>query len=173
MAEVKERPILFSGEMVRAILSGAKTQNRFICKLPHQNPLGVWEPFYFGGPGGGVNSKGQEIAGQWTISHTRTGEIHGCPHGQIGMSMPRWASRITLEITDVRVERLSSISEEDALAEGVCADPCDHVRQSCEEIGCCGPTTRGAYRALWESINGKGSWDANPWVWAISFRVLP
>jgi hypothetical protein len=80
--------------------------------------------------------------------------------------MPRWASRLTLEVTGVRVERLQDISEEDALAEGM-------ERHLWEE------TMHGDthlqvldYRALWESINGPGSWDANPWVWAVSFKLL-
>lgn len=73
--------------------------------------------------------------------------------------MPRPASRITLEITSVRVERLNDISEEDARAEG-----CDW--KNTPHFG----NSRLAYRSLWESINGPGSWDANPWVWMIQFR---
>jgi hypothetical protein len=84
--------------------------------------------------------------------------------------MPRWASRITLEITEVRVERLQSISEEDAKAEGCepLAIEGDGIDLDSEGI----PTFTNGYRDLWDSINGKGSWDANPWVFAISFRVL-
>jgi hypothetical protein len=78
--------------------------------------------------------------------------------------MPRWASRITLEITDVRVERLQDISEEDAKAEGV--EPAT-LYLSDE----CGPYV-ASYSTLWEKINGKGSWEANPWVWAVSFRRI-
>ena len=72
--------------------------------------------------------------------------------------MPRWASRLTLEITGVRVERLKDISNEDCFAEGLPAD-----------------TTKGNrtwYGDLWEEINGKGSWDANPWVWVVSFKKI-
>lgn len=87
--------------------------------------------------------------------------------------MPRWASRIQLEIVSVRVERLNDCSEADALAEGIKAEPCDHVRLSCEEIGCCGPTARGMYAALWDQINGAGAWAANPWVWVIEFKQVP
>lgn len=72
--------------------------------------------------------------------------------------MPRIASRILLEITGVRVERLQDISEADALAEGVSAPAW------CETDG------RSLYRDLWEKINGDGSWDANPWVWVVEFR---
>ncbi|AOZ52666.1 hypothetical protein BKX93_01490 [Chromobacterium vaccinii] len=84
--------------------------------------------------------------------------------------MPRTASRILLEITDVRVEQLQDISEADAVAEGCVAEPCDHSRQSCEDIGCYGPTAAGAYHWLWNRLNGAGSWDANPWVWVIEFK---
>lgn len=90
--------------------------------------------------------------------------------------MPRWASRITLEITGVRVERLQDISEADAQAEGTTPipDPCDHVRLACADIGCSGPQPyRTGFRALWRDINGPASWDANPWVWVVEFRRLP
>ena len=76
-----------------------------------------------------------------------------------GIHMPRWASRITLEVTDVRVERLQDISEADAQAEGAYTDP------ACPAYD--------AYRDVWEQINGPGSWAANPWAWAIEFRGLP
>lgn len=85
--------------------------------------------------------------------------------------MPRWASRITLEITDVRVERLQDISEAGAKAEGV--DP-----QIMHATFGYGGTlndehqyARG-YRDLWNSINGEGSWALNPWVWCVSFRKV-
>lgn len=84
--------------------------------------------------------------------------------------MPRWASRITLEITDVRIERLQDISEADAAAEGARAIECDHVRHSCEEIGCFGDTHKAAFRGIWESTGGD--WNANPWVWVIEFKKL-
>jgi hypothetical protein len=89
--------------------------------------------------------------------------------------MPRWASRITLEVTEVRVQRLQDISEEDAQAEGAPRDhePCDHIRRSCEDIGCLGPTYRASFCELWDSINGdRTPWKSNPWVWAISFRMV-
>jgi hypothetical protein len=71
--------------------------------------------------------------------------------------MPRWASRITLEIVAVRVERLQDISEADAKAEG-----CEAVRL--------GRTAKSNYCILWESINSPGSWEKNPWVWVIEFK---
>jgi hypothetical protein len=82
---------------------------------------------------------------------------------------PRWSSRITLEIKSVRVERLIEISEEDAMAEGVVyRDSCWFATDDSKALPWM--TASGAYRELWESINGPGSWDANPWVWVIQFR---
>ncbi|HGM8370932.1 TPA: hypothetical protein ACKQBB_006790 [Pseudomonas aeruginosa] len=93
---------------------------------------------------------------------------------RLSIHMPRWACRILLEITAVRVERLQDISEEQALAEGVRGEPCDHARQACADIGCWGDTAKGAFGFLWESLNGEGSWAANPWVWVVEFkRVTP
>lgn len=81
--------------------------------------------------------------------------------------MPRWASRILLEIVSVRVEQLHECSEVDARAEGVTISD-DHKRGYC--AGESLPPTIRAYRDLWESINGAGSWAANPWVWVIEFK---
>jgi hypothetical protein len=81
--------------------------------------------------------------------------------------MPRCASRINLEITGVRVERLQSISERDSLAEGVTIEP-HHSWGYC--AGEFLPPAMRAYRDLWKSINAPGSWEANPWVWVIEFR---
>jgi hypothetical protein len=89
--------------------------------------------------------------------------------------MPRWASRITLEVTEVRVQRLQEISEKDAKAEGVPRDtePCDHIRHACADIGCMGPTYRSSFCELWGQINGeRAPWASNPWVWAITFKVI-
>ena len=74
--------------------------------------------------------------------------------------MPRWASRITLLVTDVRVQRLQDISEDDAFEEG--------VTRSATPLA----TSRAAFRDLWNSIHGPGAWDANPWVAAISFERM-
>jgi hypothetical protein len=76
--------------------------------------------------------------------------------------MPRWASRITLEITGVRVERLNEISGADCIAEGIIESDAPQYAFGLHD----------AYRDLWESINGPGSWDANPWVWVIEFAVV-
>lgn len=84
-----------------------------------------------------------------------------------GMHMPRWASRITLEVTGVRVERVQDISVADAIAEGVNIHP-DHHSKPPESIY----SPVQAYRDLWESINGPESWEANPWVWVVEFKRL-
>ena len=86
---------------------------------------------------------------------------------------PRWVSRITLTVTDVRVQRLHAISEEDSQAEGAYLDdsPCDHSRVTCEEIGCLGQTHKAGFCNIWSLINGTPSWLANPWVVAVTFSV--
>jgi hypothetical protein len=105
--------------------------------------------------------------------------VEGDPRWTPSIHCPRRASRILLEITDVRVERLHSISESDALAEGIRwseAGP-RHARIGLSHVDgaeCSFPTAVDAYRALWDDINGAGAWNANPWVWVITFRrVLP
>lgn len=82
--------------------------------------------------------------------------------------MPRWASRLTLTATDVRVQRLQDISEDDAMAEGVTEYPSGWW--SAQE-GDAAPTPKVAYALLWNHINGPGAWDANPWVVAVTFTV--
>lgn len=79
------------------------------------------------------------------------------PGKKSSLHMPRWASRITLEVTDVRVQRLQEISEEDAIAEGVTSG---------------GALALPLFEAIWKKINGPGSWAANPWVWAYTFRRI-
>lgn len=202
-----ERPMLFSGAMVRAILAGTKTQTRRVVKP--QPPSGHdWA-------GWCVASTHQADEGKATWAagfgpYLRDAHRVACPYGQPGdrlwvretfqrftddgetiykadpsgfeamnelkrneclearwrpaIHMPRWASRITLEITGVRVERLQDISEADAVAEG-CAGGHGAIP------GYNYAATPGEhYHWLWESINGAGSWDANPWVWVVEFR---
>jgi hypothetical protein len=91
--------------------------------------------------------------------------------------MPRWASRILLEIVSVRVERLQDISEADARAEGITPH---EVRQFAifgaseeERAAIYRDAAVGPYRGLWQQINGPGSWGANPWVWVVEFRRVP
>lgn len=90
--------------------------------------------------------------------------------------MPRWASRINLLITGVRVERLQDISEQDAMSEGIDAD-C--LAESQDHYDCIAdhnmtgrPTARGYFSNLWQSIYGEESWEANPWVWVINFERM-
>lgn len=120
---------------------------------------------------------------QFEADGARTGGWHGfdtppkvTEPGRLRASMhlPRWASRITLEITGVRVERLQDISAADAIAEGIrrVGDGFErfHVDPDAPQGQ---PFTRNpvlAYRGLWESINGADSWDANPYVWVVAFR---
>jgi hypothetical protein len=86
--------------------------------------------------------------------------------------MPRCASRITLEVTGVRVERLQSISEADAQAEGIPQHPINRWF-SAPGMNSSGTTARAAYALLWNSIHGPNSWDANPWVWVLEFTQVP
>lgn len=198
---MKERPILFNGAMVRAVLDGSKTQTRRIVKLPHENPLGQWEPSTVGGPEGGQTTSGATIPRQASIWHTRTGDNLMCPYGQPGdqlwvresyadagcrltyradlddgahCKVQKWTpsihmfradSRILLEIVSVRVERLSEISETNALAEGITYSQLPENPQDDQRA-------RTWYRGLWEQINGAGSWSANPWVWVVEFRKV-
>lgn len=180
---MKERPILFSGQMVRAILDGRKTQTRRLVK-PQPNDIA---------------DQYASVALVECLRFWQDGKDHHCPYGQPGdrlwvketfykgdgysyradeempksarklgckwkpsIFMPRSASRITLEVVSVRVERLQDISATDALAEG-CSDS--------------GMMDRGVdivsdYARLWESINGDGSWAKNPWIWVIEFKRL-
>ncbi|ENZ7751176.1 hypothetical protein U4L13_07675 [Klebsiella pneumoniae] len=87
--------------------------------------------------------------------------------------MPRWASRILLEITNVRVERLNGISEEDARAEGIIDGGCLNCGEP-EPCGCANPEpdATDAFAYLWQSIYGQENWNANPWVWVISFKRI-
>lgn len=225
---MKERPILFNGDMVRAILDGRKTQTRRAVKLPIKCPdtgcelagcelagspfdvtdrtcpygqpgdrLWVRESFYAWGHYG--NQYKHEGRSGETRKHffdrtqmadkkplypaTDSGKIDrnmcvcsGNANNVTGywlrpsIHMPRWASRITLEIVSVRVERLNEISKQDAIAEGI---------QKAWQYADCYYTPSGdfacsqvAFQRLWESINGAGSWQQNPWVWVVEFKMV-
>jgi hypothetical protein len=98
------------------------------------------------------------------------------PHAKFWPSihMPREFSRLTLAVTNVQVERLQDISEEDAIAEGVEVASTDPDWPGYRDYGndkVMNPTARGSYRTLWDHINGAGAWDANPWVVAYTFSV--
>lgn len=196
---MKERPIIFSGPLIPAILEGRKTQTRRAVKHPFRTSLYIGRSDDYGH--GGFHFANAPLS-QYTHPDFES-VVLNCPYGKIGdrlwvreawgqmqpcrddpvfwradysakerreqmlpkwrpsIHMPRWASRITLEITDVRVERVQDISEDDALAEGV------PFSFGLMPRGC-----RGAFQALWDSINAKRGfgWGTNPWVWALTFR---
>lgn len=227
---MKERPILFNGDMVRAILAGRKTQTRRVVK-----PEGAVHitPFV-----GSDNKRTGEYG--WHSSEYLISKHIFCPYGQPGdrlwvrerckyedifykgndlregcfrarieyyadnsiierdvdvehwscacemntdkwhpsIHMPRWASRITLEVTDVRVQRLQEISEEDALAEGVETvgrDPDGAVLYRDYFSDDYAWSAGESFISLWHTLHGfKGpnAWSFNPWVWAMSFKVV-
>ena len=116
--------------------------------------------------------------GLWSIPddadwkpHTKDHKFEGAWRPSI--HMPRWASRILLEITSVRVERLNAISEEDARAEGIIDGGCLNCGEP-EPCGCANPEpdATDAFAYLWQSIYGQESWNANPWVWVIEFKSI-
>lgn len=231
---MKERPILFSAPMVRAILEGRKTQTRRVVRKqfgPDAEPAEVaatspegwqitghsglwWDDAGaciddaircpYGQPGDRLwvreafrTEEGYDrikpsrlpVAGQgetlavpfWYDAGLSGGPYSKYPEGlrpgkyRPGMFMPRAASRILLEVTGIRVERIADISEADAAAEGLYNDG---------DVPFNGPwfidqhDTQGysmatdCYCALWEQINGAGSWFENPWVWVIEFRQV-
>ena len=195
---MKERPILFSAPMVRAILDGTKTQTRRVVKgfaLELLQPDN-FTPEYVALPENDLSPVGLPGDRLWVRetfvhepadycweasvsipcrpAHTvyradsdPTGKANGAGWTP-SIHMPRALSRITLEITGVRVERLQSISDTDAIAEGVkpTSDGAFHI----EEDRYRAPDPAECYARLWESINGAGTWAANPWVWVIEFK---
>ena len=249
----KEKPILFSGPMVKALLEGRKTQTRRIMKskwfelsyeIGHLRYT-EYDPLKYHPKD--AESIGRHKAGSGPFdpknAESQRHAASFCPYGEIGtmlwvketfmheeatyceeasvsipaipantiyradipnseagegwcpsIFMPRKLSRITLEITDIHVERLKDISEEDAIAEGIISHtfegsvPGDYwknyqfktsnpkrgvVLSDVEHrILAYWKSPINSYKSLWESINGEGSWDANPWIWAISFRRI-
>jgi hypothetical protein len=116
-----------------------------------------------------INPNDQDMAAVYAAGWDRSAPGRWRP----SLHMPRWASRITLEITAVRVERLNEISGRDACAEGVSAatEIGSPEITGDEEAGYFHPTSHvDGYARLWESIYGPGSWDANPWVWVVEFK---
>lgn len=195
---IKPRLIPFRDEMVRAILAGRKTQTRRIVNgsWTYDGETGVgagWEPppCPYGSVGDfmqvrealvGVFDTKIDAAEEMPIAAYASDRAHAWTRDKFrvpwrwkpirlaAMYMPREMSRITLEITNVRVEHLNDISEADAYAEGVTIP--DHLAFSSNGNPELRNEARATFRDLWESINGKGSWAANPWVFAITFRVL-
>lgn len=192
----RERPILFSGAMVRAILAGTKTQTRRVMRdpPPSLDPIikdGVvidWEGYRVRCPYG---VSGDRLWVRETWQKSGLGWGNDLPVGKLhyratdsgewkmywgkwrpSIHMPRWASRITLVITGVRAERVQEISGRDALAEGV-GEP---VRTGLVYGHATDAWNQRAFAALWDSINGAmpgRAWDDNPWVWVVEFRRLP
>ena len=197
-----ERPILFSAPMVRALLAGTKTQTRRVVKPRKDPDFGcqmapgeiagdenLERLSPYGKPGDRLWVRetwmpDPPIDDSWASTQwagCRDGKIAGVPerfrhprfcnyaadwlHGPVSWTpsihMPRWASRILLEITSVRVERLQDITRGDAMAEGC---PFPNMANA--------TSPRDWYAALWEEINGGGSWDANPWVWVLEFKKI-
>lgn len=217
--QVRERPILFSAPMVRALLAGTKTQTRRAIRFPESmlddgampticygggdwGRQGVGFSFYVAGTGTRVLPCRYGLSGdrlwvretwQAVSGNDRARRIVTQPRPDTGwieyaatprddepaykwrpsIHMPRWASRILLEVTDVRVQRLQDISEADARAEGCCATGWTPSYSNPDNAGMDrGKSAIEDYAELWESINGAGSWGRNDWVWAVSFRVI-
>lgn len=234
---MKERPIIFSSEMVRAILEGRKTQTRRVIKPQPWSILEGWP--YVDNPIEVVDHETKRVKTIYSDEKmNRFVKKAVCPYGQPGdrlwvretciytppcwadsendynirddkgggriityladqkpgavenakdyhlrvrpsIHMPRWASRITLEVVNVRVERVQEISGQDAIAEGVdwktCPqeiDPRGAFLMVKGEAAMTRVDYRGGYAKLWDSINAKRgySWLSNPWVWVIEFR---
>lgn len=199
---MKERGMIFNGEMVRALLDGRKTQTRRPVKFPlidknmgcelagnelaGELAAGNYWNSPFGKPGdriwvretwaeAGAGAPDLKLYRANYPEHVPTHYENVPPADEMrwtpSIHMPRCASRITLEITGARVERLNSISQEDAQAEGMeltgwrptYSDP-----DSGGEVW----TPYDKFAQLWKSIYGEGSWHANPWVWVIEFKVV-
>ncbi len=217
---MKERPILFSDQRVRALLLGQQTQTRRIMKslafapgqdnhegcygfdvssnqqrgrhmmemadLTYQCPFGqpgdrLWVRESWRGP---IVPKDQlaeyekspEAFRHTNYCHYRADstelsavlekdiELSGW---QTGIHMPRWASRIDLEITAVRVERIQTISDDDVMAEGVQTD--SHFLNNFFTMKNEAIAPKVAYQQAWEKQYGATSWEVNPWVWVIEF----
>jgi hypothetical protein len=199
---MKERPILFSAPMVRALLAGTKTQTRRVAKFNYAGRLEKAGKQWHRDDPNAVNAcpYGQPGDRLWCKETWRTtrGLDHCKPTGlgfgaairyegdqwrpgfglvdpgklRPSLFMRRWMSRITLEITEIRVERLQSISEADAEAEGVTPASRDHTAAAVAYIFGAKEfqAHKSAYATLWEQLNGAGSWALNPWVWVVSFK---
>lgn len=205
---MKERPILFSGPMVRAILDGRKTQTRRIVKQQppadfrrhcwmsapvygwtnEPVPAGTWHtarcPYGFDGDRLWVRETWRTVGDAPLSICTEPGDIGYAATAdeatlttmrwRPSIHMPRWVSRIALEVTGVRVERLQEITSKDAQAEGVPFTVAEHTFRKCFRD----PEERASERLkrfaeLWEAINGdRAPWESNPWVWVVSFKQV-
>ena len=211
---MKERGMIFNGEMVRAILDGRKTQTRRPIKWKQtrlteigeredgskwpwsedaEHACDFWHPCPFGAVGDriwvretwaryNIDQNSHDIAYRATTPEDWPEEGRWRP----SIHMPRWASCILLEITNVRVERLNAISEEDAQREGVHTEVWDQTvvarnyaardeffqfwSEDMPHYVEMNQLYRSSFRSLWESIYGAENWLANPWVWVIEFK---
>ena len=191
---MKERPILFSGPMVRAILAGTKTMTRRVVKdYPAEGTYTQYPLCPYG-----CSGELLWVRETWALPPSYRPDLHGDlkTPPRIGpvsykanyssyppwdgtvwrpsIFMPRWASRITLEITGVRVERLQEIGEEDAKAEGFTTQN-GHLYRP---LGSKGPmqqyTSRQEFSSIWNGLNAKRGfgWEKNPFVWVIYFQRI-
>ena len=188
-----DRPIIFSGQMVRSLLSGAKTQtrrpatDRIAAKVQPGDRLWVRESFWQAHHYPGTLPSGEPEPTSWTrgklLHYSADGSPPNVPNRHYpdglcngafaapdpysiwlqrpAIHMPRWASRLTLVVTDVRRQRLLDITETDALAEGIDPDSSDAINVGVVE----------AYACLWDRLYGDGQSSANPEVIAITFEV--
>ena len=197
---MRERPILFNTEMVQAILDGRKIQTRRVVKLPDGNYPEAWfvgdvidgiAQFTNDQTGREVDilcpygqtgdrlyvretwrPKGHNFPTGFPYEYKATAEQDGVPVDEpwkSSMFMPKKAARIWLEITDIRVERVQDITEEDAFNEGVLTSTLNHPHYVY--------TFWEGFQHLWDSINakrdnGKYSWEQNPWVWVVEFKMV-
>lgn len=199
--DMRERPILFSGPMVRAILEGRKTQTRRVCVMPwkgrrviQSSDDGEWYDadcispgrkvkFPYGVPGDRLwvkegitlDFKDGEYAQSSYVADGDLTVADAWPwklKTLPAMFCPKGLSRLTLEVKAVRVERLQEISRADAKAEGFLPGANGLESWGGQSYG----NAQLAYRAYWESLNVKrgDSWESNPWVWVVEFeRVTP
>lgn len=221
---MKERPILLSGEMVRAILEGRKTQTRrvikpqpYLCEKTGMVWKGSAHGLSFNGEKETIRNFYKGLQKTNTVTNGKK-KWQFCPYGKVGdrlwgresfctapvieeddapylymadmdglclenirwkpsIHMPREASRILLEITDIRVERLNDISALDICSEGIepvkvslCGRNKNIPEDTIQSMG--DALLMEAFAKLWESINGAGSWNKNPWVWVIQFKKI-
>lgn len=198
---MKERPILFSTEMVQAILQGRKTQTRRVVNAAPS----AWGFNVVSNNIGEIvqvlnidanESSWKEDGSEWVLR---------CPYGKIGdvlwvretwaknsdgwyihkasfgfnhkwkpsIHMPKEACRLKLRIMNIRVERLQSISNQDAVAEGIVqTSAADCYLNPMRTDNFCFEDAKGAFKNLWGKINGEQSWNDNPWVWVIEFEKI-